>query len=144
MGPRPRDRLGRPLPAGSGQVDPDPPLLPPEDTLALAQALLHDGRAFRAHEVLETRWKASTGADRDFWRGLAQLAVGLTHAQRGNAAGARALLARAAETLAAYDGERRHDVDVSAVRRWALDAANAVSDGSLSLAPPRLRSSGGG
>ena len=100
---RPRDRLGRPLPYGSAGVEPvsEEPL-PPEETLALARDLLRQGRPFSAHEVLEARWKSCPDAERDLWQGLAQLAVGLTHAERGNAVGAARLLARGAGHLETY------------------------------------------
>jgi uncharacterized protein len=121
---RPRDPLGRPLPRGSdGPVEPDPEALPPADAIAEGQRLLDAGRAFRAHEVFEAVWKATHGPERNLWRGLAQLAVAVTHAQRGNEAGARALLLRSAETLAPYADEYPYGVDVAAVRAWASRAA---------------------
>src|SRR3954453_19274086 len=97
---RPRDSLGRPLPRVPGTGTPtDPPALPPREALRRAQLLLDTGRAFEAHEVLEAVWKSTEGPERALWRGLAQLAVGLTHRDRGNPRGSAALLARAAETL---------------------------------------------
>src|SRR5690242_16937535 len=91
---RPRDGLGRPLDRGSAGEPPAPDAaaLAPADALETAQGMLDDGRPFHAHEVLEASWKAAPPAERELWRGLAQLAVGLTHARRGNAAGAAALL----------------------------------------------------
>ncbi len=101
---RPRDELGRPL---GRDADGEPPAadetaLPPASALALAQRLIDDGRPFRAHEVLEASWKAAPEAERQLWQGLAQIAVGLTHAQRGNARGAVALLRRGAGRVAGY------------------------------------------
>ena len=52
-----------------------------------AQRLLDAGLPFHAHEVLEAAWKAAPPDERELWRGLAQLAVGLTHLQRGNGRG---------------------------------------------------------
>lgn len=125
--PRPRDRFGRPLERDSGvPIEPDPEPLPPDQTLVLAQALLDDGRAFRAHEVLEALWKADGSTTKEVWRGLAQLAVGITHAQRGNAVGAIALLRRAADTLQPYSGEQPHAIAVDTVRRWAQQTAAAI------------------
>lgn len=100
---RGRDRLGRPVLAGDpAEVPPVPEqALPPVEALALAQALLGQGRAFGAHEVLEASWKAAPTGERDLWQGLAQLCVGLTHLQRGNAVGAVTLLRRSAGRLAA-------------------------------------------
>ena len=81
------------MPQGVERV-PDDLVLPPAESLAEAQRLLDAGRPFHAHEVLEGTWKAAPAAERDLWQGLAQLAVGLTHRARGNAAGAATLLRR--------------------------------------------------
>jgi predicted metal-dependent hydrolase len=111
--------------------------MPPANALRAADRLLEAGRPFEAHEVLEAVWKVSPEADRAFWRGLAQLAVGITHAGRGNETGARALLQRAADTLAPYRGQTHHGVDVDAVTEWAVQAA---AQPARSAAPPRLAS----
>jgi uncharacterized protein len=101
---RPRDALGRPLPYGaSGEpVMPDDLTLGPAEAAALADRLLREDRPFHAHEVLEAAWKAAPPDERDLWQGLAQIAVGLTHARRGNATGAVTLLRRGAARV------RRH------------------------------------
>jgi hypothetical protein len=141
--PRPRDALGRPLARDSGvPVEPDPEPLPPADTVDEAQRLLDAGRAFRAHEVLEATWKAAPEPDRELWRGLAQLAVGVTHAQRGNRTGSATLLRRGAATLAPWQGRRPYDVDVAGLRAWADAAAGQVEQGQPLPEPPRLRSGG--
>jgi len=109
---RPRDALGRPLdPAddpGSGVVGtdriPDDLVITGAEAAALADRLLRDGRPFHAHEVLEAAWKSGPADERDLWQGLAQIAVGLTHARRGNARGAVALLSRVAERVRSYQG----------------------------------------
>lgn len=149
--PRPRDPLGRPLARDSGvAVEPDPEALPPAESLAAAQALFDSGRAFRAHEVLEAIWKASNDNDSELWRGLAQLAVGVTHAQRGNARGATALLRRAAATLQQWDGTAPYRVDVAGLRAWALAVATAIETSgradalqSAPAMPSLVRRSGG-
>ena len=74
----------------------------PEATLIYARELLEDGRPFAAHEALEVRWKSGPDAERELWQGLAQLCVGLTHAERGNAVGAARLVERGAAHLAAH------------------------------------------
>jgi len=98
---RPRDAAGRPLPRDAVGVErvPDDLVLDPEGTVVEAQRLLDAGLPFHAHEVLEAAWKAAPPAERELWRGLAQVAVGLTHLQRGNGRGAVALLRRGAETV---------------------------------------------
>ena len=97
---RPRDALGRPLPYGAVGEEraPEGVVRPPAQALAEAQELLDAGRPFHAHEVLEDAWKSAPEAERELWRGLAQLAVGLTHAMRGNAGGAATLLERGPAT----------------------------------------------
>ena len=131
---RPRDELGRPLDRDeAASPAEDPPALAPEAALAEAQSLLDSGRAFTAHEVLEAVWKTAAEDERALWRGLAQLAVGLTHRARGNEKGAAALLRRGADTLAAAVGDR-YDVPVEELQRWAVQAATEPA------APmPRLR-----
>jgi hypothetical protein len=110
---RPRDALGRPLPQGSHGVPriPDDLELSQAETLAYAQDLLDRGLAFHAHEVLEAAWKNGQDDEKTLWQALAQLMVGITHVQRGNVDGARALLLRATGRLA--DAPVRYGVDVA-------------------------------
>ncbi|MFI6514413.1 DUF309 domain-containing protein [Spirillospora sp. NPDC050679] len=116
---RPRDAYGRPLPRGSAGVPtmPDDLSLPVDEALAEARRLLAADRPFHAHEVLEAVWKAAPEPERELWRGLAQVAVGITHVRRGNARGARALLSRAADRLEPYAADPPHGVDVAGVIR---------------------------
>ncbi|MDQ1745143.1 MAG: uncharacterized protein QOE23_3482 [Pseudonocardiales bacterium] len=132
---RPRDALGRPLDYGSAGVPraPDEPAGTASESLERAQWLLAAGRPFEAHEVLEDAWKAAPAAERELWRGLAQLAVGLTHAARGNQAGATALIARGAANLAPYRDQPPHHIDVAGLLAWAAD-----TDLSADPAVPRL------
>lgn len=136
---RPRDELGRPLPHGSTGVPriPDELELPPDQTLRYAQSLLDQGRAFHAHEVLEAAWKHGPSAERELWQGLAQLAVGITHVQRGNAVGAAKLLRRAAGRLAQYRGAA-HGVDVDGLIAHARGLADSL-DTENKPAADRLR-----
>jgi hypothetical protein len=144
---RPRDALGRPLPYGATGEEraPEGVVRTPAKTLAEAQRLLDAGRPFHAHEVLEDAWKTGPAEQRDLWRGLAQLAVGLTHAARGNRAGARTLLERGAASVgAATAAAAELGVDDEGLVRWAGDlAAAAVEDRPLDLAAPRLRAGPG-
>jgi len=140
---RPRDELGRPLPRDApGQAPlPDEPALTPQAALDLAQQLIDSGRAFRAHEVLEASWKAAPPAERDLWQGLAQVAVGLTHAQRGNARGAVALLRRGGRRVAGYaDGPPPYGVEAARVASFAAELADLIErDGLAAAAPAGLR-----
>lgn len=130
---RPRDATGRPLPYGS----PDAPRAPgealaPAEALAEAERLLVEGEPFRAHDLFEAAWKAAGEAEAPLWQGLAQLAVGLTHRQRGNATGAATLLRRGAENIAPFaTGSLAppHDVPVDALVRWARALADAIDAG---------------
>jgi uncharacterized protein len=80
---------------------PDDLVIGGAEAAVLADQLLREGRPFHAHEVLEAAWKSGPAGERDLWQGLAQIAVGLTHARRGNARGAVALLRRGAERVRA-------------------------------------------
>jgi uncharacterized protein len=139
---RPRDELGRPLPRGAAGVPgvPEGLALPPAESLAEAQRLLDAGRAFHAHEVLEGTWKAAPEDERELWRGLAQLAVGVTHAQRGNTRGAARLLDRGADRIARYADHPPHHIDVSGLVGWARATAAeiAASGPDAGISPPRL------
>jgi hypothetical protein len=100
---RPRDRSGRPLPAGDPRtfdpgIDPDT-VRTAQETLAAAQELLAADLPFTAHEVFEARWKNGPADERDLWQGLAQWCVAATHQQRGNLTGAERLRERARGTL---------------------------------------------
>ncbi len=100
---RPRDGLGRPLPYGADGVprQPEGVVRAPEATVAEAQRLLDDGKPFHAHEVFEDAWKSGPEEERELWRGMAQLAVGLTHSARGNVTGGARLLRRGAGAVTA-------------------------------------------
>jgi hypothetical protein len=129
--------------AGEERI-PDDLVLPPAESLGLAQRLLDEGRPFHAHEVLEASWKSAPDAERDLWQGLAQIAVGLTHARRGNARGAAALLRRGADRVAGYAGTAPHNIDAAAISRAAREQAARIDrdglDGAGQL-PVRLVSS---
>ncbi|MGA5463373.1 DUF309 domain-containing protein [Mycobacterium sp. NPDC050041] len=135
---RPRDALGRPLPRRETGVPriPDDLEVTPDEGLAAAQHLLDDGLAFNAHEVLEAVWKAAPAENRELWRGLAQLAVGITHVQRGNRPGAQALLMRASAAIA--HGPAVHGVDVPGLVAYADGLVEDLS-GDADIGPERLR-----
>lgn len=139
---RPRDAMGRPLPRGTAGVEqlPDDLDLSGAEAVDEAQRLLDAGRPFGAHEILESAWKTAPGPERELWRGLAQLAVGLTHAQRGNARGAVALLGRAGERIATWPGEVPHDLDVDGLAAAASTlVARIETDGVAALDPAELQ-----
>jgi hypothetical protein len=125
---RPRDGLGRPLPPGAPGVPttPDDLALTSAQTVAEAQRLLRDGLPFHAHEVLEAAWKSAPDDERELWKGLAQLAVGLTHARRGNAVGAPRLLLRAADRIEPYAMRPPHGIAVGELTAWARTLATRI------------------
>nr|WP_237405446.1 DUF309 domain-containing protein [Streptomyces sp. SN-593] len=155
---RPRDGLGRPLPYGEQGVERQPEgiVRTADQTLEEAQRLLDDGKPFHAHEVLEDRWKTAPADERALWRALAQFAVGLTHAARGNARGAATLLERAARGLAPYRDRAPYGIDAAGLAGWAAARAAAPGAGgsttahtpadgpaaAASGAPPALRTGG--
>ena len=134
---RPRDALGRPLPRGSAGMPriPDDLDLPPAESLSYAQDLLDRGLAFNAHEVLEAAWKNGPSDERNLWQGLAQLAVGITHVQRGNVTGARALLDRAAARLA-DSRPAPHGIDVDGLVAYARALIADLETGNATNPPP--------
>lgn len=139
---RPRDAAGRPLAREAAGVErvPDDLVLGPEETVVEAQRLLDAGMPFHAHEVLEAAWKAAGPDERELWRGLAQVAVGLTHLQRGNARGAVALLRRGADALAAWSRDRVEPapvgLDVAGVVGYARTLADRIENPADADAPP--------
>ncbi len=137
---RPRDALGRPLPYGSTGVGRAPSGVrrTPRETLAQAQRLFDEGLPFHAHEVLEDAWKSAPDRERALWRGLAQLAVGATHAARGNRSGAVALLRRGAAAIEAYADDPPYGIDVNAVLKWTYGAEREVTDTPTVLSAPPL------
>lgn len=131
------------MPLGAQGVEriPDDLVLPPDEALTEAQRLIDAGRPFHAHELLEASWKAAPPAERGLWRALAQLAVGLTHSQRGNATGASALLLRGVANLEPYAGTQPYGIDVDRLRATAAECAGSATDGHvranrLQLRPP--------
>ena len=126
---RPRDRLGRPLSREQAGVAPWPEdtTLTAGDFLAAAQSRLDRGWPFQAHEVLEAAWKSAPEPERALWQGLAQLAVGVTHAARGNLRGAAALLRRGRDAIEPYRDTAPHDIDVSGLLSWATSCLALLS-----------------
>jgi uncharacterized protein len=141
---RPRDDLGRPLPWGApGQQNvpriPDDLAVTPAEAAELGGRLLADGLPFHAHEVFEAAWKSTPAPDRELWRGLAQIAVGLTHARRGNAPGAAALLRRGAGHVREHPANDAGVNAASVAARADEIAARIERDGLAALPESELR-----
>ncbi|MEU9205026.1 DUF309 domain-containing protein [Streptomyces sp. NPDC048332] len=157
---RPRDGLGRPLPYGAAGVErqPEGVVRTPQETVLEAQRLLDAGMPFHAHEVFEDAWKSGPGAERELWRGLAQLAVGLTHAARGNATGGARLLRRGAAALTEFaaSGDNGvagtsavavYGIGIGPLTGWATELAGRVEEAGApavdaAAEAPRLRAHG--
>ena len=134
---RPRDRHGRPLPRGAVGVErvPDDVVFGPDDGLPSPNASsTPDCRSPRT-----TCWracgKAAPPAEREVWRALAQVAVGLTHAQRGNPRGAVALLRRAVDGLGRWVGPAPAGVDLDGVRAHADELARRIQGSGSAISP---------
>ncbi|MDQ1713807.1 MAG: uncharacterized protein QOE45_3257 [Frankiaceae bacterium] len=142
---RPRDATGRPLERGAGpswrerlRTLDEVRALPKAEALAEAERLVLGGQPFYAHEVLEVPWHLAEPPERAFWQGLAQVAVGLTHIQRGNATGAVSVLRSGAEKLRGY-AEGHEGVAAQRVAATAETLARRVADeGVASIAPGDL------
>ena len=101
-------------------------------------AVAFDQRRFwSAHEAWEDGWRGYQGPDRDYLKGLIQLAAAGYHLQRGRRSAALAVLERAPRNLSVADPSR-----------WPFDCGHlltvcaALSQGCRKPqlpAPPRLR-----
>lgn len=96
------------------------------------------GRFFQAHECWETAWHMAPEADRDFWQGITQIAVGFTHHGRGNLNGAMTLLERGIARASTY-GEMHHDLEVGAFVEVARRTLEALRRSGLEAVPPNPR-----
>ena len=118
---------------------PDDLVISPAEAAEVGGRLLAEGRPFHAHEVFEAAWKSVPGQERELWRGLAQVAVGLTHARRGNASGAVALLRRGAGHVAEFADATGADatgaVDAGFVTEQATDLALRIERDGLASVP---------
>lgn len=129
---RPRDRYGAPLPRDAEDQlahrrEPEDVCDSIDDAFDEAVRLFDQQRFFEAHEFLEYVWKSDQvpGADRDFWKGVTQVAVGCTHVQRGNETGAVTLLERAARHMSPYPSPY-HGVAADELAAAALRLADEV------------------
>ncbi len=131
---RPRDRLGRPLPPGSRDErrhgEPERACASFDEGLRKAGELFDEARFYEAHEFFEYLWKSKDArpSDRDFWRALAQVAVGYCHLQRGNPRGALTLLERAVAGLSPYPTPH-HGIDTAALAGQARDTLRQLQAG---------------
>jgi hypothetical protein len=71
-------------------------------TLQAAIRQFNTAAYFACHETLEELWRDEISPLREFYQGLLQIAVGLSHLLRGNEAGAVALLPRGSGKLRSF------------------------------------------
>src|SRR5437764_15478140 len=84
----------------------------PYDPRYLAGVVLfNDQDWFEAHEVWEDLWAESHGAQRRFYQGLIQAAVGLCHFHNGNLVGAVKLYRSARDYMTGI-GAALHGLDI--------------------------------
>jgi predicted metal-dependent hydrolase len=107
---------------------------PTHAALVRGIALFDARRFFEAHECFEHIWKAKdvSARDRDFWKGVTQVAVGCCHAQRGNARGAHSLIDRAIRALGLFPSPHC-GVDTAALIACARRVADQVTRRGASL-----------
>jgi predicted metal-dependent hydrolase len=103
--------------------------------------LFNHGRFFEAHEVLEEIWREAPAAEKRFWQGLIQVAVGFHHYGVGNRIGAQSLLARARRNLQRY-AESFLGFELSPLLVSLAEWQEALREGETDLPLPRLRFSG--
>ena len=61
-------------------------------TLQAALKMFNGGNYFVCHEFLEALWLDEHDPQRELYKGILQIGIGLLHLQRGNLSGARRLL----------------------------------------------------
>ena len=142
---RPRDRYGAPLPRGSvdelaHRREPEEVVSSAAEAFEHAVELFDQERFFEAHEFLEYIWKSdeTPAEDRDFWKGVTQVAVGSCHVQRGNVTGATTLLQRATSYMGPYP-DRHHGVDTRTLSARARELAERVDRDGVSPPPDFFR-----
>jgi predicted metal-dependent hydrolase len=146
---RPRDLTGRPLPYDTTETelaeDHEDRYETVDDGLAIAVDLWDQERFFEAHECLEDVWHHAPEDDREFWKGVIQVAVGCVHHQRGNPHGVVTLLGRARDRLAGYPATH-HGIDAARLVGFCDRTVAAVAAGgdTVAIEYPRFPATEGG
>lgn len=104
----------------------EPERFAPEAAFRHGVRLFDEARYFEAHDAWEDLWRPMRSGERDFFRGLINLAVAMKKGTEGNKAGRARLLQRSSGLLAAYEPSHR-GLDVRRLR--AEMAASADDEG---------------
>ena len=100
----------------------------PDPALAEGIALFNRGEYYACHDALEAIWMEAPSAEKPFYQGILQIAVGLYHLGNHNWRGAMTLLGEGVNRLRAFEPDYE-GVDVAKLVDcgWAwLMALNAV------------------
>ncbi len=97
--------------------------------------LFNAGEYFECHELLENAWRAETGAIRELYRGILQVAVGYYQIRRGNYIGARKMFTRCRRWLAPFP-DSCQGINLGKLRR----DFQIVEDTLVRLGPERITS----
>ena len=92
--------------------------------LELGCAEFNQGLFYECHERFEEIWQLESGAVRDLYKGLIQIAAGFVHLQRGKYIGAERLLRTGVTYLAPYRERGAMGFDVE---RICMDAEDMYS-----------------
>jgi predicted metal-dependent hydrolase len=117
-------------PTSSGRADCAGPLHP-----AAVEGLeqFNNGLYWKAHEALETAWRAETGPVRELYQGVLQAGVVYLHITRKNYAGAIKVFHRSQKWLTMWPGICR-GIDVGQLQRDLQVAVSAMEK----LGPDRM------
>src|SRR5207253_4226628 len=112
---------------------------PPAAETALQRGihLFNEGEFFECHEVLEEAWTPERGPRRLFLQSLIHMAVGLYHAERGNAVGAERQLRKGLRKLAGYL-PACEGIDTARLHREALAVLEGIEAGAEGFDPPLI------
>jgi predicted metal-dependent hydrolase len=93
----------------------------------------NEGQFYACHDDLEEAWRQDSGAARDLYRGILQVAIAYYQIERGNYRGAAKMLLRVRQWLDPLPDICR-GVDVAQLRQ----DATAVHDALVQLGPERI------
>ena len=99
--------------------------------------LFNEREFFECHEVLEEAWTPQRGPRRLFLQSLIHIAVGLYHAERGNAVGAGRQFRKGLRKLAGYL-PACEGIDTARLHRESMAVLARIDAGELAFERPRI------